>query len=373
MPFFSIIIPCYNQANFLVDCLDSLLKQSFNEWEALVINDGSTDNTNEVVATYMEKDNRIKLIEQHNQGLSAARNSGIKSAKGKRLIFLDADDFFYDNALNVISKAAETLDDTTMIQYGYAYITEQRENVLRNVMPVQKEQLIPDIFYSVPGPCHTIAISKVLVDKCGPFDTSLKSLEDWDFWIRAVKCGGKIQTIQQPLVYYRYVKNSMSRNAFVMFKSFKKVASRAIQKDERISENAPGNKVYNIQLHQTLNGALIRMLGVSIMQGKIEPSVELFKKESTQPIHAYKPLQFEEMCSYLSFRYWYGKSDIDFVLNKLLPLFKQFFKSMGCTTEFTKEATYHIFKRHYFYRNINRYGRLIGSFLNYYLRKKYAS
>lgn len=373
MPFFSIIIPCYNQAHYLVDCLDSLLAQSFNEWEAFVINDGSTDHTNELVATYMEKDNRIKLIEQHNQGLSAARNAGIKSANGKRLIFLDADDFFYDDALAVIFNEAELVDDATMVQYGYAYITEQKESILRKVIPVSKEQLIPDIFYGVPGPCHTLAVSKALVDECGSFDTSLKSLEDWDFWIRAVKCGAKIKTIPQPLVYYRYVKNSMSRNAFVMFESFKKVASRAIQKDERISHNAPGNKAYNIQIQQTLNGALIRMLGVSIMQGKIEASVDLFTKESSQPIQAYKSKQFEEMCSYLSFRYWYSKADIEQVLTQLQPLFKTFFESLGCTAAFTKEVLFHIFKRHYFYRNINRYGRFIGSFLNYYLRKKYAN
>ena len=373
MPLFSIIIPCYNQANYLVDCLDSLLMQSFKEWEAIVINDGSTDNTKEVAALYTEKDNRIKLIDQHNQGLSAARNSGIKNAKGKRLIFLDADDFFYDNALGIISKAAEAVDETTMIQYGYAYITEQKENILRNVLPVQKKQLIPDIFYGVPGPCHTIAISKMLVDECGPFDTSLKSLEDWDFWIRAVKCGAKIKTIQQPLVYYRYVNNSMSRNAFVMFESYKKVASRATRTDDRIPINAPGNKEYNIQSKQTLDGALIRMLGVSIMQGKIEASVDLFKKESSNAIHVYKPKQFEEMCSYLSFRYWYGKSDVELVLNQFPPLFKKFFETMGCSSAFTREALFHIFKRHYYQRNIHTYGRMLGSIFNYLLRKKHTN
>jgi len=372
MPFFSIIIPCYNQAHYLSDCLDALINQSFKDWEAIVVNDGSTDNTSELTNTYLLQDNRIKLIEQNNQGLSAARNSGVKNAIGERLIFLDADDFFYDNALEVISNAAKVSDDKTLIQYGYAYLTENKETVLRKVLPVQKKQLIPDIFYGVPGPCHTIAISKNLAEQCGPFDITLKSLEDWDFWIRAVKCGAKIQTIQQSLVYYRYVKNSMSRNAFVMYESFKKVANRAPHIDDRVSLTAPGNKAYNVHVQQSFNGALIRMLGVSIMQGKIEESVAFFKQESSQPIYAYKPIQFEEMCSYLSFRYWYSKADIDYVLKELLPLFKKFFKSMGSTPAFTTEATYHIFKRHYNNRNINKYGRWFGSLFNYVLRKKYA-
>jgi hypothetical protein len=164
----------------------------------------------------------------------------------------------------------------------------------------------------------------------------------------------------------------MSRNPFVMYESFKRVASRSPHKDERLPSTAPGNKEYNIQLQQLFNSTLIRMLGVSIMQGKIEESVAYFKQESSQPIYAYRPIQFEEMCSYLSFRYWYSKADIDYALNDLLPLFKQFFKSMGCRHVFIKEATYHIFKRHYFYRNINKYGRWFGSLFNYYLRKKYA-
>lgn len=372
MPFFSIIIPCYNQAIYLTDCLDSLLLQSYSDWEAIVINDGSTDNTGETAKKYTEKDSRIKLIDQSNQGLSAARNTGIKNAIGERLIFLDADDFFYDNALEVISRTAQLSDEYTLIQYGYAYISENKQTILRKILPSQKKQMIPDVFYAVPGPCNTLAISKNLALQCGPFDITLKSLEDWDYWIRTAKCGAKIKTIQESLVYYRYVKNSMSRNAFVMYESYKTVASRAPHYDNRLPIDAQGNKQYNINLQPSLNGALIRMLGVSIMQGKIDESIAFFKQESSKPIYAYSPIQFEEMCSYLSFRYWYSKADIDYVLNELYPLFKQFFKSMGCKSGFISEAMYHIFKRHLYYRNINKYGRWIGSLVNYILRKKYA-
>ena len=87
---FSIIIPCYNQAHFLSDCLDSLLAQTYRNWEAIVVNDGSTDNTNEVAKSYFIRDNRIKFLEQKNGGLSSARNTGIRNAVGDRFIFLDS-------------------------------------------------------------------------------------------------------------------------------------------------------------------------------------------------------------------------------------------------------------------------------------------
>ncbi len=79
----SVIIPCYKQADFLPDALESLLKQTYRNWEAIVVNDGSPDNTEEVVRQYMQQDNRISYLPQQNQGVSAARNNGIKQAKGE--------------------------------------------------------------------------------------------------------------------------------------------------------------------------------------------------------------------------------------------------------------------------------------------------
>ena len=84
-------------------CLDSLLEQEFKNWEAIVINDGSSDNTNEVVQKYSALDSRIKLVVKENGGLSSARNFGIANALGNSFIFLDADDFLYPNCLEKIA------------------------------------------------------------------------------------------------------------------------------------------------------------------------------------------------------------------------------------------------------------------------------
>ena len=101
-PFFSIIIPCYNQAHFLSDCLESLQQQSYTNWEAIVVNDGSTDNTNQVANQFVTKDSRIKLFEKDNGGLSSARNYGLENISGQRIIFLDSDDFLYSKCLKTI-------------------------------------------------------------------------------------------------------------------------------------------------------------------------------------------------------------------------------------------------------------------------------
>ena len=283
-PLFSIIIPCYNQAHFLPDCLESLLQQSFPNWEAIVVNDGSTDTTSEVAKSYQNKDARIKLVEKENGGLSSARNFGIQSAQGNRFIFLDADDYLYPNCLIEISKLVVQDSDQVLIQYGYSYVSEDKMTILHSVLPSQQKSIIPQIFSSVLGPCHSICISKKLCDSIGFFDESLRSVEDWDFWLRAAKAGATQKTIKMPLVYYRYVRNSMSRNAFVMYDAIKKVVLRGPQKDSRIIENSPFNKNYDFDTNPVLQKALIRTLGVSIMQGEIEKSVLLFENESLKTI-----------------------------------------------------------------------------------------
>ena len=370
-PLFSIIIPCYNQAHFLPDCLESLLQQYFPNWEAIVVSDGSTDTTSEVAKSYQNKDARIKLVEKENGGLSSARNFGIQSAQGNRFIFLDADDYLYPNCLIEISKLVVQDSDQVLIQYGYSYVTEDKMTILHSVLPSQQKSIIPQIFSSVLGPCHSICISKKLCDSIGFFDESLRSVEDWDFWLRAAKAGATQKTIKMPLVYYRYVRNSMSRNAFVMYDAIKKVVLRGPQKDSRIIENSPFNKNYDFDTNPVLQKALIRTLGVSIMQGEIEKSVLLFENESLKTINEHSPDEFALMCSYLSFRYWYSPSDIKNVLGTIYPNFKLFFRTINYNNKLVNKALFHIFKQHYYYQNKYRYGKTVGSLFNFILRLKY--
>lgn len=91
-PMFSVIIPCYNQAVFLSDALESVLGQSYRNWEAIVVNDGSPDDTETIARGYMRKDTRIKYVYKENGGLSSARNKGIAMALGEFILPLDADD-----------------------------------------------------------------------------------------------------------------------------------------------------------------------------------------------------------------------------------------------------------------------------------------
>lgn len=363
-PFLSIIIPCYNQAHFLGECLDSILIQKIQDWEALVINDGSPDDTNEVVLSYSKKDTRIKLVQKCNGGLSSARNYGISHASGERFIFLDADDFLYPDCLRKIADKIKDSDEYDLIQYGYTYVKEDGKTILGHTNAQKKENLIPDIFKSNLGPCHSICISRELAEASGSFDETLKSVEDWDFWTRAIKAGGKQKIIPQMLVYYRYAQNSMSRDGFIMYNALKTVIERGPKKDARITISSELNRDYDFDVTEVLKEVLLRSLGVSVMQGKIKDSIQFFNQNTPKNVHDYKPEEFEYMCSYLSFRYWYSANDIAFIFKEVYPNFELFFKELRLSSKVAQKALFGIFKRHSFYQNHYRYGAFLGKIIN---------
>ena len=101
---FSIIVPAYNVADYIGDCLDSILNQTYKNFEVLVVNDGSTDNTHNICEYYKNKDSRILVFNKTNGGLSDARNYGMKRATGEYIVFIDSDDYIHTNSLEEFSK-----------------------------------------------------------------------------------------------------------------------------------------------------------------------------------------------------------------------------------------------------------------------------
>lgn len=121
---FSVIIPVFNVESYLRDCLDSVLNQTCADWEAICVNDGSTDNSAEILTEYALKDGRINIITQSNGGLSAARNAGMRAAKGDYILFLDSDDWLETSALQTL---AENLDGEDMLCFSGRRFFEETE------------------------------------------------------------------------------------------------------------------------------------------------------------------------------------------------------------------------------------------------------
>ena len=115
MPYFSIIIPVYNVAQYLRECLDSVLAQTFTDWEAICVDDGSTDESGAILDEYAAKDKRFRVIHQANAGVSAARNAALDEVKGEWICFLDSDDKWVSSILSSIKNAIQPYDDILIV------------------------------------------------------------------------------------------------------------------------------------------------------------------------------------------------------------------------------------------------------------------
>ena len=189
MPLVSVIIPAYNYAHYLPFTIDSVVEQTLSDWECLIIDDGSTDNTKDVAEKYTVADRRIKYFYKANGGLSSARNYGLQMAKGKYVIFLDADDMLEKNNLKhlsdflenqngnnaVFGKFIKFYDDGTS-EYPWYQEYNYREGLQTDFHSrfVEKNSL---------PPCAPLSPLSIIKEHNLTFDESLTSYEDWDFWL----------------------------------------------------------------------------------------------------------------------------------------------------------------------------------------------
>ena len=130
-PKISIIIPVYNVEKYLRRCLDSVLNQTFSDWEAICVNDGSPDNSDKILAEYAARDSRFKIVNKENGGLSDARNAGLKKASGKYVLYLDSDDFIHPQTLEILNSFADK-NGAEMVVFNIDWrATKEMSNVLK--------------------------------------------------------------------------------------------------------------------------------------------------------------------------------------------------------------------------------------------------
>ena len=211
-PQVSVIIPCYNHAHYLPCAVNSVLAQTIAGWEAIIVDDGSTDDTRAVAAELA--DPRIRYIYQENRGLSAARNTGIHIAEGEHLAFLDADDEwtprFLEACLRILKDNVGVAAAVSLVQFVDESGMELPRLGGRAVAPEDfRERMIEGGFF----PPNAIVVRASAVRNAGLFDESLSSVEDWDLWLRITGHDGKVISIPEPLARYRVSVGSMSTDA----------------------------------------------------------------------------------------------------------------------------------------------------------------
>lgn len=212
----SIIIPCYNQGEFLDATINSVVNQEYSNWECVLINDGSNDNTSEIIKKWKLLDTRIKGYHKLNGGLSSARNLGLKKANGKYIQFLDADDILAKNKLKLSIEQLMEEESIDIMITNYLHF----EHTLKDTKPAYYN-LDPALFnlndvlfqwdtkFTIPIHCG-LFISSLFKGFC--FPESLKAKEDWYMWIHLFSKQPKVGFINKSLAYYRIHNKSMTNS-----------------------------------------------------------------------------------------------------------------------------------------------------------------
>lgn len=206
-PLVSVLMPAYNQAEYIKDALDSLLSQAYSNWEVAVVDDGSPDNIADIVKPYAEKDPRIRFYHTENGGLSAARNFAASVTTGEYIIPLDADDIFEPS---YIEKCVAAFQEDTELDLVYC---RWKMFGATHKTPKLEYKGYHDLLIYNAIFCSGMYRRKDF-DRIGGYDTQIPfGFEDWEFWIRLLNDSSKVYQIPEELFLYRIKSSSMSIDA----------------------------------------------------------------------------------------------------------------------------------------------------------------
>lgn len=204
-PEIAIIVPCYNQGKYLSEALDSVLTQSFSEWELIVVDDGSADNSADIAKSYAAKDSRIRYVRQENAGPSAARNKGVSSTSAPLIFFLDGDNMIRPKFLEVGVNYMVSHPECVLFNSKADYFGD-RTGEFKLRYTSYKDLLVAN---SIDCAC---IVRREDFDRVGGFDEQLRGYEDWEFFIRLLYHHDTVYQDLRSLFKYRVSDNPTSVN-----------------------------------------------------------------------------------------------------------------------------------------------------------------
>jgi teichuronic acid biosynthesis glycosyltransferase TuaG len=211
-PLVSIITPLYNKERFVLECIKSVLNQIYQNWEWIIVDDKSNDDSVKIITPFAEKDNRINLIlSPENQGAGPARNTAIKQAKGKYIAFLDSDDIWTNDKLSVHINFMEQ-DNMSFSHTSYGYIDEDGKRI-RETFHVSKQPVsYKDLLKRTEISCLTAIFNADILGK--RYMPTIRRKQDYALWLNILKEGHKSVPLDKELAFYRQVRGSNTSNKF---------------------------------------------------------------------------------------------------------------------------------------------------------------
>lgn len=276
---FSIIIPAYNAEHTLSKSIESILSQSYTNFEIIIINDGSTDQTWSLCQNYAKKDARIKIVNQQNSGPSRARNKGLQKATGDYILFVDSDDLLLKDALKTLAK---TIKNHPCDVIHYNYLSGPSQNLNGRTFKKPEVPKLLDSFLNDNPPCYSwlMCIKKSCLIK---YDETLKHHEDVEFIVRLLLHIDSIYFLDQPLYQYNYNPSGITKDPKKALINIKYVQ----QSYQKIKQLLKENHLLSKNLDQQINANIFKITVDKLrLYADLENTEKILPEIFESPIYA---------------------------------------------------------------------------------------
>jgi glycosyltransferase involved in cell wall biosynthesis/CMP-N-acetylneuraminic acid synthetase len=262
----SVIITAHNYAKYLPKALDSVLAQNFHDFEVIVVNDGSTDHTTDVLSAY-ENNEKVKVLTLTGVGLAAACNRGIEKSSGDYLIRLDADDYFDENILLVEATYLDNNPNVGLVFCDYYTIDPHGEIIDR----IQRARVNDEVeLLDRPALAAGAMYRRKCYEAIGGYNEEIRYQEDYDFWIKFIE-KFQVRNVSLPLMYYRQHASSMSRNWSARMETRRKIKEKFVREHrDRFSSKILGVIPARSDLLEGDKLALLELGGKTLLQSAVE-------------------------------------------------------------------------------------------------------
>lgn len=270
----SIIIPIYNAEKFISKCIESVLNQTYHDLEIILVNDGSTDETLKIIQQYQNKDERIKIIDKENAGVSDSRNRGIEIATGEYIAFADSDDWL---ELNMIEKMVNIIEQQNVDMVRCNYYKNYSNNIqslgekynpdiidrILFKQDIQNKILTSILNGTMPAYVYLLLVRKEFIKKVMRFNTNISMMEDTVFYVDLLQKVNKMYIYDEPLYHYFFNVNSLSRSPQYYIRNLNNLLLVNKLFKEILCENNAFNdnieKIYNTMHMKSIENTFFRL------------------------------------------------------------------------------------------------------------------
>ncbi len=271
-PLISVITPCYNAESFLRETIASVFQQTYPNIELIVVDDGSTDRSREILLDARKQYSALTVLQQENQGPYPARNLALRHAKGEFIAFLDADDYWAQDCLEKLYHALNA-SNSDLSYCGWQNIVENGQNGPLYIPPDYTNNIFEYFLNGCPWPIHAALTKRKIIDEIGGFSTRCFSAMDYDFWIRISAITQNITLVPEVMAFYRW--HSFGQISSIKWRQV--LDSRRVRKDFVDQNPQLVAHIPNTKISEMVDGCVLKQAYTAFWKRDLISAQQLFR------------------------------------------------------------------------------------------------